>query len=354
PDGTVLGRGEGDPIQFDPGVFMDDDGSVYLYSGNASPNPSEPRPRNYSQVMRLKSDMLTLAEAPKRLLPDIHHPDPEYAGHEFFEASSIRKINGRYYLVYSSVRSHELCWAVSDAPDRDFRFGGTLVDIGDVGLNGRTDANALNALGNTHGGIECCNGQWYVFYHRQTNRTQFSRQACAEKIYFDQRGHIAQVEVTSCGLNQAPLRAEGMYPAYIACALTRNGKSVFSNPEIMGDEYPYFTQDERDCEPCAQMEQSEPVQYIANLCDGATVSYKYFEFVGNNALSLQVRGQFQGEIQCFADEMAIGKTNIDLKSVEWSEVRASITPCVGVHALTARFAGKGSLDWRQFVFCNDQ
>jgi len=64
-----------------------------------------------------------------------------------------------------------------------------------------------------HGGIELINGQRYVFYHRQTNRTNFSRQACAEKIAFDEDGRIAQVEVTSCGLNGGALRAEGMYPA---------------------------------------------------------------------------------------------------------------------------------------------
>ena len=43
------------------------------------------------------------------------------------------------------------------------KYGGTLIDIGDVGLNGRTAAEALNCLGNTHGGMECLNGQWYVF-----------------------------------------------------------------------------------------------------------------------------------------------------------------------------------------------
>lgn len=32
-DGTLLGEKEGDPFQFDPGVLVDDDGRVYLYSG---------------------------------------------------------------------------------------------------------------------------------------------------------------------------------------------------------------------------------------------------------------------------------------------------------------------------------
>lgn len=32
-DGRVYGISPGDYVQFDPGVFIDDDNSVYLYSG---------------------------------------------------------------------------------------------------------------------------------------------------------------------------------------------------------------------------------------------------------------------------------------------------------------------------------
>jgi len=32
-DGILLRAKEGDPFQFDPGILVDDDGSVYLYSG---------------------------------------------------------------------------------------------------------------------------------------------------------------------------------------------------------------------------------------------------------------------------------------------------------------------------------
>ena len=68
-------------------------------------------------------------------------------------------------------------------------------------LNGREAKDAVNCVGNAHGGIECVGGQWYIFYHRQSNRTNYSRQGCAEKIYFAEDGSIAQAEVTSCGLN---------------------------------------------------------------------------------------------------------------------------------------------------------
>lgn len=177
--------------------------------------------------MTLEDDMITLKTEPRKLIPNVYESEGTgFENHEFFEASSIRKVNGKYYFVYSSVKSHELCYAVSDKPDRGYVYGGNLVDIGDVFLDSRDQKDALNCLGNTHGGMECCDGQWYVFYHRQSNRTQYSRQACAEKIYFDKEGKIAQAEVTSCGLNYGPLKAEKRLPAYIACQITRNDRQV--------------------------------------------------------------------------------------------------------------------------------
>ena len=228
PDGTPLGTREGDLIQFDPGVFLDEDGTVYLYSGNDANEGTPDIDRRASQVMRLRSDMLTIDGEGKRLIPGPRNCEGTgFEGHSFFEASSIRKIGERYYLVYSSELSHELCYAVSEKPDEGFRFGGTIVDIADFGLAGDTKEEVLNCYGNTHGGIEQINGKWYVFYHRQTNRTNYSRQACAEEIVFEPDGSIRQEPVTSCGLNGGALRGEGRYPAGICCRLRgKNGKLV--------------------------------------------------------------------------------------------------------------------------------
>lgn len=58
---------------------------------------------------------------------------------------------------------------------------------------------------NNHGCIECISGKWYIFYHRHTHRSTFSRQVCAEPITILPDGRIPQVEMTSCGLNGGPL-----------------------------------------------------------------------------------------------------------------------------------------------------
>ena len=73
------------------------------------------------------------AEEPKKLLPTLGESEGTgFEGHEFFEASSIRKIGGKYYLVYSSVTLHELCYAVSDKPDEGFVYGGVVVSNADI------------------------------------------------------------------------------------------------------------------------------------------------------------------------------------------------------------------------------
>ena len=354
-DGRVLGS-EGDLEQSDPGVFLDDDGTAYLYSGNSPIKPKYDDHRHRSQVMKLMDDMVTLASEPKLLLPAVTESEGTgFEGHEFFEASSIRKIGGRYYFVYSSVRSHELCYAVSGRPDEGYRFGGTLVDIGDVFLNGRTQEEAVNPLGNTHGGIEKCAGRWYVFYHRQTNRTNFSRQGCAEKIYFDAEGNIAQAEVTSCGLNDGPLEGRGTYPANICCYHTSKKGTVMSLPVIMQMDYPYLTQDEADLQPEDERmrnDESQPVQYVKNIQDGSTVGYKYFEFSGLRSIGLVVRGEGCGCFEVRTDPAGevLGTISADLRDrIQWTAVCGTAAIPDGVCALYFTWKGSGSIDMRQFT-----
>ena len=350
PDGTPLGAGEGDPFQFDPGVFLDDDGQAYLYSGNAPIRLGWCGEDHYSQVMRLESDMRTLKEEPRRLMPDLRNAEGTgYEGHEFFEASSIRKIGGKYYFVYSSVRSHELCYAVSDKPDEGYVYGGTIVDIGDIFLNGRTAADTVNCTGNTHGGIECINGEWYVFYHRQTNRTQYSRQACAEKIFFQPDGSIPQVEVTSQGMNKGALAGKGMYGARIACHLTWGGTNVESLPGVMKMDYPYFTQDGNDFDPTPENVAADrecPVQYITNILDGSRIGFKYFVFENSRLVSLRVRGKAKGVLEVEGR----GNIAIDVDADEWVDVAVDIPMQDGVQALYFVYRGEGALQWHSFAF----
>lgn len=353
-DGTPLGTREGDLIQFDPGIFIDEDKKIYLYSGNAPMYPEQANGSQGSQVMTLEEDMLTLKTLPRPLLPGVtESKGTGFEEHEFFEASSIRKINGRYYFVYSSVRSHELCYAVSDQPDGGYKFGGTLVDIGDIFLNGRTEAESVNCLGNTHGGIEKVGNQWYVFYHRQTNRTNYSRQGCAEKITFDEKGRIGQAEVTSCGLNDGPLRGKGKYPARICCHLTAANGAAFSHPQRMKMDYPYLTQDVLDQEPSKELEKLDmetPIQYIKNMKDGSTAGYKYFNLEKLEKICIEIRGEGTGkmEIRTAVKGELLGEISVSVSGKEWISKIGKVKSAGACSGLYFTYKGQGSIDFRTF------
>ena len=88
-------------------------------------------------MLTLEDDMITVKDEPKHIIP-YRVKGTSFEEHPFFEGSSMRKVGDKYYFVYSSWQNHELCYATSDFPDKNFTFGGTIVSNGDVGLNGRT------------------------------------------------------------------------------------------------------------------------------------------------------------------------------------------------------------------------
>lgn len=350
-DGEFLGKKKGDSFQFDPGVYVEGD-KVYLYSGFCPTfypfflTGGKPISREGATVTVLKPDMLTVETPPKYIVPCKRNAaGTPYEGHEFFEASSMRKIGDKYYFVYSSFLGHELCYATSDRPDGEFKSGGTVVSIGDVGLNGRKGVkDASNYCGNTHGSIVESQGKYYIFYHRQTNRHCFSRQACAEEIKINADGSIDQVEVTSCGLNGGPLAGKGEYEARIACNLTssKGGRfySVFRGREGV---HPYFTQSGGDRE-------GDGDQYIANMRNGGAAGFKYFEFSGTKSVSVRVRGNARGELIVTNEENGAPVAVIPVSPSDgWTEFTAPLSVPDGVNALFFRYSGKGRLDFDRFT-----
>lgn len=296
-DKVPIGK-KNEPFQFDPGIFRDDDGRLYLYTGFAlQGNPilldgSKPTEHGPMCFEIDPKDMLTVKSGPEYIgiASEKESIGTPYEGHAFLEASSMRKFGDTYYFIYSSLNSHELCYATSDNPTHGFEYGGILVSIGDIGLPGVTDVDhAKNDTGNTHGSLIEINGNYYIFYHRHTNRKQSSRQACAEKIRFE-NGKFYQAEVTSCGLNNGPLRGHGKYPAYIACNLYgKDGTKFLSMLKRRKGGCPYITQDGGDRE-------EGPDQYVANVCDGAVVGYKYFDLADTKEIRINIKGNADGVV----------------------------------------------------------
>ncbi len=356
PNGTVWGRRKGDQFPFDPGVLADDDGRIWLYSGFYTPTPAfvtgfKKLRNDGGTVVELERDMLTIKGEPRVIFPK--EGPGSFSNHEFFEASSIRKDGDKYIFVYSSRHNHELCYAVSGRPDGGFTFGGTLVSQGDLFLDGNEDERkGLNYLGNTHGGLLNIGEDWYIFYHRQTNRHSYSRQACAEKLVRSPDGSFRQAEVTSCGLNGGPLRGIGRYPAYIACNLwSRDGVGRYDcpSPRRAFAAHPFFTQTGKD-------QEGDGGQYIANMRNGAVAGFKYFDIRELKTVSVELSGAAEGEfLLSDRPDFQTVSARIQLKLTGGrAEFHAPCAMADGKRALYFKFCGKGSVHFHFFSLKGDQ
>lgn len=407
PDGSVMMK----YVCFDPAV-MNDNGTIRLYYGTQydyeeredfdtnpeyldieagmfgktkeqileyrkhpescpSGDPNDKDSINGAVMAVLEDDMLTVKEAPHHIIP-YKVKGTSFEAHPFFEGSSMRKVGDTYYFIYSSWQNHELCYATSKYPDRDFVFRGTVVSNGDVGYNGRTVKEKTNMTGTTHGSIIEINGQWYVFYHRLTHKSDYSRQACAEKISIDKDGSVKQVEVTSCGLNSGPLEAKSgrRYPAVIACNLT-NGHMPHGSNSVYQIEFPNVTNIGED-------------RFIAEIEDGTLIGYKYFNFENVNAVSVTARietaenkvvynGPIRIDERCVSDDKdevrtekhadtapvleiyleengeKVGEISIG-NSAEWTEYRSDVKIPDGVHALYFVYHGSEKIQLKEIAF----
>lgn len=333
--GKIVGVSEGDYYQFDPGIFRDEDGRLYLYSGFCPNKEADEKGRVFAgaHVCRLAQDMITVEEGPRIFIPrDAECPD----GARFFEASSMRKINGIYYFVYSA-RNTGLHYFYSRYPDREFQYGGRIHSTSDVGMNGHTEEFPAYPVGNTHGGLVELNGQYYIFDHRHTNGTSYCRQGVAEPVCFDQQGRILQAEATSCGLNGGPLKGKGVYPAYIACHLFYQ-KNIAAEGQTAR-----ITQDGKDRE-CG------PGQYLQGISNGCVIGYKYFGTDAPNQISLTVRGDAKGCLEAAIQEQgaAVGTARVLLDTGEWQKISIPVSMETGIYALYFRYAGEGSFDLLEF------
>ncbi|MBO7450364.1 MAG: family 43 glycosylhydrolase [Clostridiales bacterium] len=336
-DGTLLGNKETDEPQFDPGVLTEGD-TTYLFTGFCGQTDAS---RHGCMRTVLDKDMLTVKKAPEFVIPSTQHSKgSEYEGHAFFEAPSIRKRGNMYYLIYSSEVMHELCYAYSEDILGKFTYGGVIVSNCDMHIDTYKPADKPTAYGaNNHGSIIEINGEWYIFYHRQTNNDWYSRQGCAEKIAFDENGQIKQVEITSCGLNGGPLSDKGEYAAYIACNIfdDRNQKYVGEHKVA------YITQEGKDGD--------ENLGYVRDIFDGTTVGFKYFDLKDVKGLKIITRGYGQGdfEIRTSIDGDVIGMIHVDFCTA-WTVGTADFTIADGTYPLYLTFKGMGNPSLKSFEF----
>lgn len=181
--------------------------------------------------------------------------------------------------------------------------------------------------------------------HRQTNRHSYSRQACAEKLRRNENGAFLQAEVTSCGLNDGPLKGKGRYEARIACNLWgKNGTGRYDGPfpKWRLRNHPYFTQDGPDREDSGN-------QYIANMRDGAVAGFKYFAFKDAAEIKVHCTGSANGRLQVStAPDFSTLCADIFIKNGSQVGEKVTLTIPDGTYPLYFRFTGSGKMNFHWF------
>ena len=212
------------PFGFDPGLYRE--GShVYLALGFSVDFPiagMDLKPQNMKGafITELEADMRTMKTIPQYVIPGCGQgKGTSFAGHEFLEASSLRKYDGKYYFIYSSQHQHELCWAVSDSIFGPYEYQGVLIS------NAMENGHLRGNWANNHGSVVQAGDRFYVFYHRHTCGTQYSRQACAEPIRFE-NGRFLTAVMSAEGISGNDLEP-GRYAAGHACFVRDGADGTF-------------------------------------------------------------------------------------------------------------------------------
>lgn len=304
---------DGDGI--DPAVFLDDDGQAYYYWG-----------QHALRGGRLKEDMRELEpESVNRALLTEQE-------HGFHEGASLRKHNGLYYLVYTDIsRGGASClsYAVARNPLGPFTKGGVIID--------NTGCDPQNW--NNHGSIAPFGGQWYVFYHRATHNSRFSRRVCAEPIAFREDGSIPEVEMTTQG-TEPPLSPSRRIEAGRACLLSG---SVYVESLLTQGDYQ---------------------EYLSHVQNGDWAAYKYFDFDQTEISVFRytfANGRF-GSSETAAMELRLDAPDGQLIGsvplpptggwVDWQTFSCPVKKVRGIHGLYLVFRGReGRLcSFKEFCF----
>lgn len=301
PDGpfTVCNWDPKDPrrtvgvLGFDPAVFIDDDGRVYGYWG-------------FNQSWGAEFDPQTMASVKPGCEPvkDMVTGMDDEGDFHFFEASSMRKIKDKYVFIYSRKSpegefgmersNNNLAYAYSDNPLGPWTYGGVLVDARgrDVDVNGNPVSTAI-PFGNTHGSILEINGQWWVFYHRQTGLDQFSRQAMVAPISVEvEEGPGGKVVISEAEVTSEGFCTEGLDPLARSSA---GWACWFSNPEGWTEEFPNFFFTGSYVKASRPGDQG-PLCPVINNTAGSEVGFKYFNFnATKGARRIALKASFKPE-----------------------------------------------------------
>jgi len=298
----------GNPGDYDPSVFIDDDGQAYLYWGGNGP----------CYYVKLNEDMISTSGDIQTASIDFTGTPPEAS---YTEGPWLWKKNGHYYLAWASRCCPEgIGYAMSDSPTGPWRCKGTIMDP-----HPHSDGN--------HPGIIEYQGTSYVF-------------GLNYELFFTLQGHRRKLERRSVCVKTMSYNPDGTIQKV---AWWGDGTAIPSVPQV-GHLNPYQTiQAETICwssgvktEPC-----SAGGMNVCQIDHGDYIKVKGGDFGDTPAATFTARvasASEGGTIELHLDECSgkcIGTVSVANTGgwQTWKTVTASVSEVTGVHDLYFVFKG---------------
>ena len=191
------------------------------------------------------------------------------------------------------------------------------------------------------------NGQWYIFYHRQTGTDKFARQGMIEpvdiaigkdgKIYIGDITYIngepvssKPVEMTSSGASVNGIDAYKLISAGYACHISPLWQAYVK---------PVYEHTDGISAP------------VVNIKNGTTVGFRYLQFGTNSPKSVTVLGTVKGQmsVRVRVDSWR-GKIVAELDMNSGENTAPLTSGIIGKRAVYFEFIGDGEAEFDRFTF----
>ncbi|WP_343702368.1 glycoside hydrolase family 43 protein [Chitinophaga sp.] len=168
-------------------VFRDADGQHYLIYGGW----------RHCNIARLNADFTGFVPFEDGVT--FREITPE----KYVEGPFMFRKNGKYYFMWSeggwTGPDYSVAYAIADSPLGPFKRIGKILQ-----------QNPAIARGAGHHSVihDAKTDNWYIVYHRRPlgEKDANSRETCIDRMYFDENGLIKPVEITTEGVDPAPLK----------------------------------------------------------------------------------------------------------------------------------------------------
>ncbi|MDP4269812.1 MAG: glycoside hydrolase family 43 protein [Bacteroidota bacterium] len=293
---TDMTPNQGDFDDIDPTVFVDDDGQSYMYWGNGK-----------CKYVKLNDDMISFSG------------QIQYANvPKFGEAPWLQKINGKYYLSYSSSSPSTIEYCTSSTPVGPWDYQGRILNI-------------VENCPTSHQAITDFKGKWYFVYHNGVlpGGNGFHRSVCIEEFTLKPNGSIPLLTSTKEGVKTG-----------------------------IGHLNPY---ERVEAETMAWSEGVEAASdntagvYITNINDGDYIKVRSVDLKkGAKQFLAHAASSSKGEIEIrtgsiYGDIIGVCKVNSTGGLDKWTTLNSKVKKVKGIHDLYFVFkGGEGkflNLDW---------